>query len=84
MNAKPVNNTLFAIYSEAASGDFKINITLFLLTLNKSVLIKFENDHNEVIKIVSSLFNLFYEKVILKKLSRVKKAPQRKANDFRA
>ena len=84
MNAKPVHNTLFAIYSETASGDFKINLTLFLLTLNKSVLIKFENDHNEVVMIASSLFNLFYEKVILKMLSRVKNAPQRKTNDFRA
>ena len=84
MNAKPVHNTLFAIYSEAASGDFKINLTLFLLTLNKPVLIKFENDHNEVVKLASRLFNLFYEKVILKMLSRVKNAPQRKTNYFRA
>ena len=38
-------NTLVALYSEAASikifRDFRIIFTLFLLTLNKSVLIKF-------------------------------------------
>ena len=38
-------NTLFPIYSETASEDFNIILTLFLLTLSKSVLIKFQNDH---------------------------------------
>ena len=45
MNWKSINNTLVAIYSEAASRkifwDFSIILTLFLLTLNKLVLIKF-------------------------------------------
>ena len=36
---------LWNIYSEAASGNFGIILTLFLLTLNKSVLIKFQNDY---------------------------------------
>ena len=45
IDTKPVNKALLAIYSEAASEDFKIILTLFLLTFNKSVLIKFQNDH---------------------------------------
>ena len=49
-------NTPLAIYSEAASRDFEIILTLFLPTLNKSVLIKFQNDH-----IVSSIVKWGYQ-----------------------
>ena len=45
MNTESINNTLVAIYSEAASRkifwDFSIILTLLLLTLDKLVLIKF-------------------------------------------
>ena len=78
-------NALFTIYSEAAKGDFGNILTLFLLTLNKSVLIKFQNDN--VISsssIVKSGYQGIFKSVyfLLRKGFEHKKTPKRKTDNF--